>query len=123
MLRKLFHTAFLNRQHRFLIAFTLVAMVFLTFASQLEIVALGIITKKGPDFFELFAPIHNGQLQKSQEVDWNHLQLRWTELETKPGQVTRADTVRFLSKYRGIDLVEKVAHVIDDWLPIERSLT
>ena len=123
-MRRLFQTALLGRQHRFLIAFTIVAMILLTFASQLEIVALGIITRKGPDFFELFAPIQDGKIQKSQEVSWKKWQARWTQLDpAHTGQVTRSDTTRFLSEYKGADLVERVTHMIDHWLPIGSSLT
>ena len=70
-MRRLFQTASLSRKHRLLWCLTIIAMILLTFASQLEIVALGIITRKGPDFFELFAPVEDGKLQKNQEVDWN----------------------------------------------------
>ena len=122
-MRRLFQTALLGRAHRLLMGFTIVAMILLTFASQLEIVALGIITRKGPDFFELFAPIEKGKLQKSQEVEWDEVQTRWGQLDPeKTGKVTRSDTVRFLSEYKGADLVEKVTHAVDQWLPIGSSL-
>jgi ABC-type multidrug transport system fused ATPase/permease subunit len=122
-MRRLFQTALLARQHRFLIAFTIVAMILLTFASQLEVMVLGIITRKGPDFFELFAPIHDGKLQKSREVDWKDIQGRWAELDrTERGKVTSLDTSRFLAQYKGPDLVEKVTHMVDQWIPIGNSL-
>lgn len=50
-MRRLLQTALLARKHRFLVLFSILAMIALTFASQLEIVSLGIITRKGPDFF------------------------------------------------------------------------
>jgi putative ABC transport system ATP-binding protein len=122
-MRRLFQTALLGRQHRLLIVFTIVAMIFLTFASQLEIVALGIITRKGPDFFELFSPIQNGKIQKSQEVEWKDVQPRWLELDqTQSGKVTLSDTSRFLIQHKGPDLVEKVTQAINEWLPIGTSL-
>lgn len=122
-MRQLFQTALLSRRHRLLIAFTIVAMIFLTFASQLEIVALGIITRKGPDFFELFAPVEEGKLEKTQEVDWKNVQARWAELDrTGSGKVTKEDTVHFLTLYKGGDFVEKVTRSIDRLLPIGNSL-
>jgi putative ABC transport system ATP-binding protein len=115
--------ALFGRQHRFLIALTIVAMILLTLASQLEVVALGIITRKGPDFFELFAPIHNGKIEKSYEVEWQEVQARWKELDpTNAGKVTLTDASHFLAQYKGIDLVERVSHVVDQWLPIGRDL-
>lgn len=122
-MRRLFQTALLSRQHRILMAFSLVAMILLTFASQLEIVALGIITRKGPDFFELFAPMEHGKLKKTQEIDWNEMSTRWEELDfTQTGKVTRGDTVRFLAEVKGGDLVERVTQTIDQWFPIGTSL-
>ena len=64
----LFKTALLGRLHRYLIGLTIVFMILLTFASQLEIMALGIITKKGPGFFELFSPIEDGTLRYQASV-------------------------------------------------------
>jgi ABC-type multidrug transport system fused ATPase/permease subunit len=122
-MRRLFQTALLGRQHRLLIAFTIIAMVCLTFASQLEIVALGIITRKGPDFFELFAPIQDGKLQRSQTVFWEDVQTRWAEIDHhQKGTIHLADTTQFLSHYKDPDLVENVTHVVNRWIPIDSSL-
>lgn len=122
-MRRLFKTALLASQHRLLLVFSIIAMILLTLASQLEVVSLGIMTRKGPDFFELFAPVENGTLQKSQEVDWKDIQTRWQELDqTGSGIVTNQDTAQFLSKYKGTDLVENVIHVVNRWLPISTSL-
>ena len=113
-MRHLFRTALLGRQHRFLIACAIVFMILLTFASQLEIVALGIITRKGPDFFELFAPVKDGKLQKRREVSWENVQERWKELDYQgQNKITPADTTHFLAEYKGLDLVEKVTHFVN----------
>lgn len=122
-MRRLLRTALLGHQHRYLIVFTVIAMIFLTFASQLEIVALGIITRKGPDFFELFAPIQEGKLEKKEGVNWKDVQDRWNELDPQHlGYVSKDDTARFLRKHKGIDLVEKIIGMIDRWLPIGKNL-
>lgn len=122
-MRRLFQIALLGRQHRFLILFTISAMILLTFASQLEIVALGIITRKGPDFFELFAPFEEGKLQKSQEITWDEVQARWAEIDTThEGKISISDTKHFLVQHKGKDLVERVTSVIDRWIPISNNL-
>jgi len=122
-MRRLLQTALVARQHRFLIAFSLIAMILLTLASQLEVVVLGIMTRKGPDFFELFAPIEGGEIQKTHEVDWKDVQTRWQELDPNhQGKVTREDTARILAKYKGTDLVEKIIDVVNHWIPIGTSL-
>jgi len=113
----------LNRSHRRLIIIAVISMILLTFASQLEIIALGIITRKGPDFFELFSPIKEGELQRQTTVTWEDIQTRWQLLDTsQQGLVTPKDTSRFLTEYKGPDLIEKVTHFLDRWLPISNSL-
>ncbi len=49
---RLFLTAFKNHKHRFLLGMAFAAMFLLTIASQLEIVAIGIITKRGSGAFD-----------------------------------------------------------------------
>lgn len=122
-MRELFKTALLGRKLRILVVFSIIFMILLTFASQLEIIALGVITKKGPDFFELFAPIKNGKLEKKQIVRWQDVQTRWAELDPS-GQdaVTPADATRFLSYYKGRDLVERVMNGLNHVIPISSSL-
>lgn len=122
-MRLLFKTALLNRQHRLLIGLTLVSMILLTFASQLEVVALGVLTKKGPDFFELFAPVQQGKLERQSEIHWQDVQNRWEELDSsRQGYVTPQETAHFLAQYRGKDLVEKVVDGINQFIPITSSL-
>ena len=122
-MKRLFQTALLARQHRLLIIFSICAMICLTLASQLEVVALGIITRKGPDFFELFAPIQDGKLEKVEEVSWKDVETRWKELDqTGSGLVTKEETTQFLARLRGSDLVGEVIKKVNDILPISSSL-
>lgn len=51
-MRKILKIAFDKHKHTAIVGFIIIAMILLTFASQLEILALGIITQKGPDFLE-----------------------------------------------------------------------
>jgi putative ABC transport system ATP-binding protein len=122
-MRILFKTALLSRQHRFLMGLTIISMILLTFASQLEIVALGIITKKGPDFFELFAPAHEGKLERNLAVNWQDIEQRWPQLDPQhKGFVTPEDTSQFLAKYKGGDLIEKIIRSLNAIIPISGSL-
>lgn len=122
-MRELFKTALLGKKLRILMICSVVFMILLTFASQLEIIALGVITKKGPDFFELFAPIKEGKLERSSTVSWQEVQTRWEQL--KPSQqntISQENASEFLSIYKGRDLVEKVTDVLNHILPISQSL-
>lgn len=73
-MKRLFLTAFRHRAHRLLLCLILVSMCLLTFASQLEIFAIGVITKKGPDVFELLPPDKEGKISKEEwEARWQVL--------------------------------------------------
>lgn len=122
-MRQLLQTALFARQHRLLIGFSILAMIFLTLASQLEVVSLGIITRKGPDFFELFAPMTDGKLENGHKVSKEDLETRWRELDPSgTGVVTGEDASQFLLKYKGSDLVEQVIQKINQYFPIRNNL-
>ena len=104
-MKHLIAAAFRHRRQRFLILFTLFAMVLLTFASQMEIVSLGIITKKGPDFFELFSPIENGKIVKGNAVSRDLFESRWNDL-TSSDQLTREDTIQCMTQFKSNDFIQ-----------------
>lgn len=118
-MRRLFSIAFQHHQHRFLIFLTLIAMCFLTVASQLEIFTLGVITKKGPEFFELFAPIEDGQLVRTQEITQLQLEQRFQQMDTSgAGVVTQEDASRFFSKWRHKDFIESAMNFVDGYVNV-----
>lgn len=122
-MKRLFQTALLARQHRLLILFSIVAMICLTLASQLEVISLGVITRKGPDFFELFAPIQNGRLEKVDQITWQEVETRWKELDQSDAAiVSKEDVARFLADVKGSDLIAEVMKSVNQWIPINRSL-
>lgn len=93
------------RQRRLLLVIIL-AMISLTLASQLEIFALGVIMKKGPDFFELFAPEKNGRLVPTDAVSLEQVETRWKEIDRRNSHVIRKkDAERFLVKAKKDDPV------------------
>ena len=122
-MKRLFIAAFGNRKNYSFIAFIIIAMVFLTLASQMEILTIGIITKKGPDAFELFAPEKNGKLEKSDVISWNDVQKRWDDIDIDNKQyITKNDTIKFLATTKNPDLIQRIIDVIDNYLPISNNL-
>lgn len=122
-MRLLFKMALRSRQHRLLIGFTILFMILLTFASQLEIVALGVITKKGPDFFELFAPVKDGQLQRNLQVTHEDVESRWSQIDiSNRGYITPSETSEYLAQYKGRDLIERVTDAVNPWFPLSTNL-
>jgi len=108
-MRQILSLAFGPRGQRLLISVTLVIMILLTFASQLEIFAFGVITRKGPDVFEVFAPITEGKLQPGDEINFPQVEERWNEImgeTSKP--LTLKKTERYLARTKETDFVGRV---------------
>ncbi len=122
-MRELIKTALLGKQYRGLILLSILFMIMLTFASQMEVLTLGVITKKGPGFFEIFSSVENGNLTSNAEISWQDIEKRWPELyPNAEGIVTHEGTTQFLAKYKGRDLIEKVTDFLNPILPIATSL-
>ncbi|MBS4168518.1 ABC transporter ATP-binding protein [Parachlamydia sp. AcF125] len=121
----LFKAALANRKHLFLMIFTMVAMCLVTVASQLEMFALGVITK-GPasiEFFELFAPVRNGQLAANHEVTFEQMQERWRELNPSKEGLTRQEAENFVEQHKKKDLISSLLGKLNQIFPISKNLT
>jgi len=105
-MRQIFKIAFDKHKNSSLIVLIISAMILLTFASQLEILALGIITKKGPDFFELFAPLKEGKLEKVDQISSGQVQARFQEIDTQhTGFITPQEVDQFLLQTKNRDII------------------
>ncbi len=122
-MRLLFKTILLNRRYHLLIGFIILFMILLTLASQLEIIALGIITKKGPDFFELFAPLKEGKVHRNLIVSWPDVEERWAQLDPNQwGYVTPEQTHQFMAHHKKDDFVGKVMEALNSAMPFSSNL-
>lgn len=122
-MRLLFRIAFKNHKHKMLLILTVMAMCMLTMSTQLEIFALGVITKKGPDFFELFAPLKNGKLDRSDVVQHDQIESRWSEIDQEDkGYITKAEATQYLQKWRNKDFVDQVIGKLNEILPIDGNI-
>jgi len=54
-MKNLLKLALLSKKHLFLVISTFLSLIFLSIASQCEVFALGVLSNKGPDVFELFS--------------------------------------------------------------------
>lgn len=122
-MKRLIQIAFSHSKYRFLLGITLVAMCLLTFASQLEIFTLGVITKKGPEFFELFAPIEDGRFIKTDVITHEQLEKRFHEMdESGQGFVTKTEAAQFYSQWRHRDFIESGINVLDRFFNVSQDL-
>jgi len=113
-MKRLFQIAFQHNKHRLLIIFTLVTMCFLTVATQLEIFALGVITRKGPEFFELFAPIKDDAFQRTSKITKAELDQRFNAIDTAhSGVITKSEASNFYSQYRSANFIDNTIGMLD----------
>lgn len=122
-MKRLFKIALSNQKYRFLLGLTIIAMCFLTFASQLEIFTLGVITKKGPEFFELFAPVEDGKLIKTDRISHDQLELRFHQIdENGSGYVTKSEAAQYYGQWRQRDFIETAMTYLDRYFDVSQNL-
>ena len=115
-MKTLFRLALFSSKHQILLWLTAGAMIVLTLASQLEIVALGVMTKKGPDLFEVFAPIKEGRLVPQEHISWAQVEGRWKEMDIhNTGEITAQETTAFVVAHKGMNLVDRVTLFLDTY--------
>lgn len=122
-MNRLFTIALSSRKYRLLLFITVTAMCLVTFASQLEIFTVGVITRKGPDFFELFAPIKDGQLVKSDLISQEDLEKRFRQIDAdEKGYLTKADAYVFIDKWKEGDFIGSVMNRAGEYFPMTDNL-
>lgn len=121
-MKLLLRTALQNRKNGLLLLSTLLLMCLLTFASQLEIFSVGIITKSGPGFFELFGRHEEGAL-RIEKVSKEELLEKWSRIDTdNEGYITLDEVNRYLSEKQGGDIIAKGISWIEDYFPVTNNL-
>lgn len=122
-MRYLFKLAFRDSRHVPLIVLTVIMMCLYSFSSQMEILAYGIISNKGPDFFKLFAPISDGNLAPTQEVTKEQLLERWQELDPSgQGIVNSIQVNDFVRQWDKSDFLTTITAWIDHYIPISGNI-
>jgi ABC-type multidrug transport system fused ATPase/permease subunit len=122
-MRLLFGLAFKNHKHKLLLVLTVIAMCLLTLATQLEIFSLGVITQKGPGFFELFAPMKDGHLEYTDKVAYPTVETRWNEIDTSgSGYITKQEAVGYLAARKKRDFIVQAVDTLNKIFPIEGNI-
>lgn len=122
-MRRLFRLAFQSGAHRSLICVAIIAMLLLTFASQLEIFTLGVITKKGPEFFELFGPLKEGVLQPTDQVSREQLNERFSEIDVKDrGVVDKQEAAHFYRQRHQRDFIAGAMGIVESRFNVSENI-
>lgn len=88
-----------SRKHLSLLIATLLTLIALTVASQMEMFALGIMSNSGSDFFTLFGKNNtNEKLYTPTTVSLEDVQNKWSEIDTKnTGEITKQQASTYLA--------------------------
>ncbi len=129
-MKLLFKTAFQSRQNITLLALTFMLMCLLTLASQMEIFSIGIITKSGPGFFELFGSEVKTEASPDQSAQINVKRIskediiaNWDLIDTQgKGYITPDEANAYLAKKKGGDIIGKGIALIDQYFPVTKNL-
>jgi len=117
-MKKLFKIALENRKNRMMLFLTVIAMLLLTVASQLEILAIGVITQKGPELFDVLA-----KAPGSEEITREEALKRFDEMDlAQKGSVTKSDVTYYLANRQGGGTIEKFILKINKILPLSGNV-
>lgn len=119
----LFRLIFRHKKYRFLLVVIIVCMCFATFASQLEFFAVGIITQKGPSFFEVFAPLKEGALIPQDAVSLDFMNQRFQEIAGGREVLTAQEMEQFLLKHASRDYMGAAFRFVDHHFSLTSQLT
>jgi putative ABC transport system ATP-binding protein len=118
-MKLLIRAAIQNRKHYVLLFFTMIAMFLLTFSSQIEILAIGVIARTGPDFFVLFNEKKDGK--SSDTVSKETVEEKWHEI-SDTDTISKKQATRYLSAGKKQGLVYHVNTFLDEHFELEKSL-
>lgn len=123
-MKQLLKIALSNQKYRFLLIVSLIAMCLLTFASQLEMFALGVITQKGPDFFELFAPLKpDGELASSDVITREDVEVRWKQIDRfNSGEISKAEANAYFLTAKHNNLITEGIATLNRVFPISGNM-
>jgi len=122
-MKHLLFVAFSKPKYIGLLLFSLITSLLFTVAGPMEIFSLGVITKKGPDFFELFAPMKNNILIPEKEVSKELLAERWKELDPQnSGFISKEDAALFAANHSKNGVVDKGIAYVNRVFPLDKSV-
>ncbi|MBA2727256.1 MAG: ABC transporter ATP-binding protein [Parachlamydiaceae bacterium] len=123
-MKKLFKIAFKSRQYLILLGIMVILMCLSTVASQVEVFSLGVITKSGPGFFELFGTPTSDNGTVIDVVTQKDLLQKWNDIDPlHTGEITIPQANAYLSEKKGRDIIASGISFINQYLPISGNLT
>lgn len=121
-MNRLFRTAFRNKKLYFLLILCLLAMGAATITSYMEMLSLGIITKKAPSIFELFGPVENGKLTSAPTLSLKAVESRWEQIASGNQEITPADVTQYTAQWHREGTLDRFLAFLDDHFDLTDNL-
>lgn len=123
-MRRLFALAFSNRIYPILLFFTLIAGLLFTLFTQLEMLSLGIITKKGPDVFELFGNKEKTPTSPSKTISLQQIETKFSEIDTNnSGTIDSQKIETYLAEKQKLGVVDQALSYLQKTFPLEKHVS
>ncbi|MDB6081198.1 MAG: msba3 [Chlamydiia bacterium] len=85
--------------------------------------SLGVVTKKGPDFFELFAPIKDHKLSPTNSVSKDLFEERWDQLDKNhSNSITKEDAQLFIKENTKPGVISQGLDFVNSIFPVEKNI-
>ncbi len=122
-MKQLYQFAFRDKKNVLILIFSLFSALLFTATTQLEMFSLGLVTKKGPDVFELFGTEENGRLKSRNMITKEELVSRFEEIASQDANImTRHDVDQFLERNEREGLIDRGWAAIQQYLPIDTNI-
>jgi ABC-type multidrug transport system fused ATPase/permease subunit len=119
-MKQLIKTVMLSRRIGAFISLMVLLICLQTIASQLEMFSLGVISKSGPGFFELFGA-SNGK-SKPDVVTRSEMLERWDVISHDGNEITLPQASAYMKQKKGGDIIASGIEWINGFLPITNNL-
>lgn len=98
-MKLLLKAALKSRKHFILSCFTLITLLLLTIANQMEMFSLGILANNGVDFFTLFGKEKKQRVYPKDQIDLDEIVKKWDKIDKEhKGIITKKDAAIYMAK-------------------------
>nr|CRI42526.1 Lipid A export ATP-binding/permease protein MsbA [Chlamydia pneumoniae] len=111
-----------HKNHLVILGCSLLAILGLTFSSQMEIFSLGMIAKTGPDAFLLFGRKESGKLVKVSELSQKDILENWQAISKDSETLTVSDATTYIAEHgkSTASLTSKLSKFVRNYIDVSR---
>ncbi len=116
-MRLLLLAAVRSKQHLLLGVFTVLTLLFLTCAENLERLSIGVLANSGADFFELFS-------KDKEKVYLNDVEVKWEKIDSShKNYITKKEASRYLATNHKKNLIKSMLYTLSSKFDIEENFS